>query len=451
MIMANKTIPHNLDAEEAAIGALLIGGDIGRITLLPSDFYSEATGLIYTAMLKLKDGGTAINQITVAEELDRAGNLAKAKGAAYLSHCIVQCPTDLDLEYYANIISRLSVSRQLISVAGKISDIGYESAPDVGQSLSRADDLLLGIRKRAAPSPIITPRDRAELLTDRYNTLFNAGGSVAVETGLRDIDRALGGGFYNGDFIILGARPSMGKTSLLQFIANQIGRYKTVLFCSGEMGVESLGDRDVAGLIGEPVWKVRTGNYDEGLYSKILGSLGELSESKVFYYKDTPLTAARILQAGTTMQLRHGLDFIVLDYIGMVDDEYGKNQYERIGYISRKLKQVAMQLGVPLLAAHQLNRMLEQRPDKRPELYDLRDSGRLEEDADVVLFLYREDYYYDKTEWLTAFPSGNNYYHDYPQGIVECIVAKQRQGQSNMSIKILFDKNHQTYRDLAMV
>jgi replicative DNA helicase len=150
------------------------------------------------------------------------------------------------------------------------------------------------------------------------------------------------------------------------------------------------------------------------------------------------------------MQLRHGLDFIVLDYIGMVDDDYGKNQYERIGYISRKLKQIAMTLNVPILAAHQLNRALEIRNDKRPELFDLRDSGRLEEDADVVLFLYREDYYFTAEEWAIEYPGGNNIYSTYPQGIVEVIVAKQRQGQSNMAIKVLYDKNHQVYQNLTM-
>ncbi len=448
--MENKIPPYSIEAEEAVIGSLLIGGDISGLSLIPSDFLCEALRWIYEAMLSLNDTATAINQVTVSEELERAGKLKKAGGSAYLSHCVSICPTHLDLEYYANIVGRLSVSRQLINVGGKISGLGYDAGVDINKTLACADDMLLEIRKRSAPSSIVTPKDRAELLMGRYDTLYNAGGTVAVETSLYDIDRALGGGFYNGDLVLLGARPSMGKTSLLQFIANRVGRDKKVLFCSGEMGIESLGDRDVAGLIGEPIWRVRTGNYTDELYGRIVGSIGGLAESNVYYYRDVPLTTSRILQAGTTMQLRHGLDFIVLDYIGMVDDDYGKNQYERIGYISRKLKQIAMTLNVPILAAHQLNRALEIRNDKRPELFDLRDSGRLEEDADVVLFIYREDYYFTAEEWAVEYPGGNNIYSTYPQGIVEVIVAKQRQGQSNMSIKVLYDKTRQVYQNLTM-
>lgn len=446
----NKLPPHDLEAEDATIGSLLIDGSaINNISLMPEDFYAEQDRWIYRACQSLTEREVSINQITVAQELAKDGKLEAVGGAAYLSHLISICPTSLDIVYYAEIVRRLAISRRLILAADGIAGIGYSANPDVSQALDRADEFLLDVRKHGVPSPVVTPRDRAELLSGRYARLYEAKQGMALKTGLYDLDNWLGGGLYNGDLTIIASRPSVGKTSLLQFIANCLSQTKNVLFCSGEMSVESISDRDVAGLIGEPIGAIRLGGYPDELYSKIVGqALGEISELKVYYYEDTPLTTAKVLQAGMAMKLRFGLGAVMVDYLGMLDDEYGRNAYERISYISRKLKQVARKLDVPFIIAHQLNRALEQRQDRRPQLFDLRESGRLEEDADVVLFLYREDYYYTKDEWVREFPGGNDHYQFYPEGIVEILIAKQRQGPANRIVKVLYNTKHQTYANL---
>lgn len=447
--MSEKIPPHDIDAEEATIGSLLIGGDLGELSLEPNDFYHEHLIYAYKACMSLNKRGTSINQITLAQELQKDGKLELVGGAAYLSHLISICPTHLDLPYYADIVQRLSISRRLIFSGQKIEDIGYKAEPDISKSMNQADELLLEVRKHGIPSPIISPRDRADLLMERYGKLYQEEQGVAIKTGLIDLNYHLGGGLYNGDFIIVGARPSVGKTSLLQFIANHVAKERAVLFCSAEMGVESLSDRDVAGLTGMSIGDIRRGGYTEEKYADIVRSLGEISERNVNFYHDTPLTTDKILQQGMAMKLRYGLGLVVVDYLGMLDDEYGRSSYDRVSYISRKLKQVANKLDVPLLVAHQLSRALEQRSDKRPQLFDLRESGRLEEDADIVLFLYRENYYYTQEDWEREYDKGNDNYSTFPENIVEVLIAKQRQGQSNLTVKVLFDKEHQVYRDLV--
>ena len=444
-----KIPPHDIDAEDAVLGSLLIGGEIETINLVPDDFYHEINSIIHQSCLSLNKMGTSINQITLAQELSRQGKLEVIGGVAYLSHLVAICATSLDLVHYAEIVHRLSISRRLIIGGETIRGIGYRAEPDISKALNDADDVILGVRKHGVPSPVITPKDRADILLNRYGRLYETEGGVAINTGLRDLDYSLGGGFYNGDLVILGARPSMGKTSILQFLSNHVAKTNKVLFCSAEMSVEGISDRDVAGSVGTSINSIRRGGYSEEMYGDILGSLGEISELQVYYYQDTPLTVEKILQQGIAMQLKYGLGMVVIDYLGMLDDDYGRNAYDRISYISRKLKQAARKLDVPFVVAHQLNRALEQRQDKRPQLFDLRESGRLEEDADEVIFLYREDYYYTREEWDREYASGNDDYEYYPEGIVEVIIAKQRQGQANLTIKTLFDLEHQVYRDLV--
>jgi len=440
----NKLPPHNPEAEEAVVGSLLIGGEIGDAShLVPDDFYTERNSFVFAACKSLSERSVSINQITAAEELDRMGKLEAVGGAAYLSHLIAECPTSMDLVYYAEIVQRTSVSRRLISAAGKIAEIGYRADPNLPKSLDKADEALLEVRKHGVPSPIVTPKDRALRMSDRYDELSARDRGVVISTGLIDLDYRLGGGFYDGDFILLGSRPSVGKTSLLQFLAKNIAEDRKVLFCSGEMSIESISDRDVAALTGVHISTIRLGNYPEDLHAKIADAWGQLSQREIYYYEDMPLTVAKVAQAANTMQLRYGLGVIIVDYIGMLDDEYGQGEYERISFISRRLKQLARKFNVPLIAAHQLNRALEAREDKRPQLYDLRGSGKLEEDADDVLFLYRDDYYYTAEEWADRYPDKK-----YPEGIVEILIAKQRQGEANRLVKVLYEPTHQAYLNL---
>jgi len=436
-----KQVPHNIDAEENVIGSLLIGGEKAtEIGLSPADFYSERNQVLFGACYALAEREVSTNQITVAQELATQKKLELVGGAAYLSHLIAVCATPLDLRYYADIVKRLSLYRQLIKAGGNITQIGYDAPTDVNRSLSTADDMLLEVRKQGAPSPIVTPDDRVTKLAERYTKLYSIEAGAATKSSLRDLDWQLGGGLYDGDMIILASRPGLGKTTFAQTIANNVGMTKKVLFCSVEMSVEGISDRDVAGLVGKPINVIRLGGYTPELYCDITGmALEYMRGLGVYYFKDYPMTTDKIRQAGIAMQLRYGLDLIVVDYLGLLDDEYGRSPYDRISYMSRKVKHIALSLNVPVLALHQLNRAVEEREDKRPQLFDLRESGRLEEDSDVVLFLYRDSYYkrYGEDE---AQPSDNS-------GVTEVIIAKQRQGQSNRIIKVWYDEKHQKYFD----
>lgn len=426
--------PHNLDAEENVIGSLLIDGTlIQGLSLEPGDFYHEANQLLFGGCKSLAERGVSINMITLAQELNEHGKLDTVGGAAFLSHLVSTCVTPFDCGYYAEIVQRLAASRGMIAAAGKIAELGYSQSADMASTLNQADELLLSLRKRGIPAQVITPEERAKVMTERYNKLRETEQGMATPTGLTDLDTAIGGGLYAGEMVILAARPGMGKTNFIMDIANHVGSSLPVLVCSAEMTVAGLTDREVAGTLGISTNSVRRGGYDADTWVKILGKgLSGVLKRKVYFYHQSPMTTAGIMQAATEVKLRHGLSLVIVDYLGLLDDDFGKSQYERVGYVSRKLKQITMTLDIPMLVAHQLNRALELREDKRPQLYDLRDSGKVEEDADLVLFLFRESYYQETTDSVT-----------------EILIAKQRQGEGHRVVKVSYDREHQRYCDLA--
>lgn len=433
----NLKLPHSIDAEEAVISSILIDGElIKSINLEADDFYFTQNGLIFSAMLRLKEKGTNPNEITVAQELQEMGKLSDVGGAAQLSLLISTCPTSLDCLDYAKIVKKLATFRSLIAAADQIAAMGYDSDKSPEEALAKADSLILKLRKQAGTTRIITPDERAQMLYERYERLYTMEKYTAISTGLADLDDILGGGLYPRELIVLGARPSVGKTSMLQSISNYIGQTQNVLFCSGEMGMEDLSDRDVAGQIGVSVDTIRQGNYGQELYQDILDiALPNISRLKVIHRrasKDFGFNTTNIYQEAYGLQSRYGLSLIVVDYLSLLTDKYGNNNNERVGYISRTLKLMAQELNVPILAAHQLNRGTEIREDKRPQLHDLRDSGNVEQDSDVVLFLYRESYYKDTDNCVT-----------------EVKLAKKRQGKSGKTIKVLWNENKQMYCNLT--
>lgn len=445
--------PHSIESEEAVIGSLLIDGTmIQSLTLTPDCFYHEINQCLYSACLSLKEKGTSINQITLAQELDERDKLEACGGAAYLSHLISITPTSMDCLHYAEIVQRLATFRGLIGAGEAIEKLGYSSNGNVDKALTKADDLLLNLRKHSgSSSSIVTPRERVEMMSELYADRASRENGAGLSTGLLDLDLILDGGLFEDDYILVAGRPSMGKTSLLRFISNNVAVTHNVLFCSAEMGIIGVSDRDVAAIAGVPIGAVRRGQYDEETNTKIMDALGQMDEMKVYFNRRVPLTTDGILQQAVSMQARYGLDLVTIDYLGILADDYGRSAYERISHISGKLKQMNQTLGVPILVGQQLNRDLEQRSEKRPVLPDLRESGRLEEDADVILFIYREDYYYkEQAEWDRAYPQGNDYYKSYPKGIVEIIMGKKRQGGTDIrGKKFLWDNDHQSYLHLA--
>jgi replicative DNA helicase len=421
-----KLLPYNLDAEEGVTGSLLLGGE-RNLDLEAGDFYSEQNRWIYEACQELD----VVDQITVAQKLDEKNLLEKVGGCAYLSHLISIVPTSLDIEHYAGIVKKLSVKRQLIGVADKIKEQAQDGG-DITELLSKADNMLLDLRRKASVNDIVSPEDRAKIAGERYTMLYEAEGGAAIPTGLKDLDRFLGGGLYP-ELIIVAGRPGMGKTAFLQTITNNMADNDLkVAFISAEMSKESLMDRDIAGAVGVPTQDIRRGAYSEKLYTDIIGRGLEKVQSRQIYTLDSsPITTAKILHFCLTVQARYGLDAVFVDYLGLLDDPCKENQNIRLGQMSRRLKIMSNTLSVPVIVAHQLSRGVEMRENKVPMMSDLRESGHIEEDADTILFLYRESYYKDTNDMTTMIK-----------------IAKQRQGEANLIVKTYFDKKSQSYKDL---
>ncbi len=424
--------PHDIAAEEALLASILVDEtQYDAVSVSDRDFYHEPHCFIWGAFKQLADSGTSINQITVADTLNRMGKLYFCGGVSYLSHLISICGSPFDAFFYAEIVKRGAIARQIIEAGRIIQKIGFSNPVDISAALSECDDKITNVRKCGIYSPIISPKVRASAQFDRYTEMQENQKTIGIGTGITALDRILGGGFYPGTLNIAAGRAGLGKTTFLSHVANEAcHKGITILFCSAEMDVDSITDREVAQHAGVPINRIRRGNYSQKLYEQIQEAIAGINDKPMWFYGDTPMTTDRILQHAIALKLRNGLGMLLIDYLGILDDQYGRNSYERITYISRQLKQMSRILQIPVVVAAQLNRESAKRDDKRPELSDLRDSGAIEQDADTVLMLHRDNYY---------DPSKEN------DDTVEIIVAKNRQGQSNRIVRARFDKVHQTY------
>jgi replicative DNA helicase len=428
--MADKLPPHDIDAEEAVIGSLLIDGKaiIQIINLLSQAefFYHERNQWLYGACLSLYQRDEAINQITLAQELDRQGKLEGCGGAAYLSHLVSIVPTSLDIEHYAQIVYRLGLSRRLIDAARQIENIGYEADPDIETSLSKAENVLLGLRTGSTPGEFVHIRQ----VLDRYFEIIPQPDQDQPEqithvmtrfTGLDD----LLGGLQQSDLIIVAARPSMGKTSLLLNIARNaaIEQGASVALFSLEMAREPLVLRLLSSESGVNLSHIRLGLHTEIEEKRVMDATGILSEANI-YIDDSPrLRIAEMRSKVRRLFYEKGVNLVMVDHLGLIDGQM-KDRVQEISHISRSLKGLARELNIPVIAVSQLSRASEWRADHKPQLSDLRDSGSIEQDADIVMFIYREEYYFPDREVWEAQHMGE----DYPEGLAEIIVAKHRNG-----------------------
>ncbi len=427
----DKLPPHDIDAEEAVIGSLLIdGAAIYKVSafLQAQDFYSEQNQWLYGACLSLSQRDEAINQITVAQELDRQQKLEACGGAAYLSHLISIVPTSLDIEHYAQIVYRLSVMRHLITAGRQIADIGYEASPDVDASLSQAEDILFRLRHGS-------PRDFVHIrqVLDKY---FETVTPPATERGYPEtipyvlsgftaLDEFLGG-FQRSDLIIIAGRPSMGKTSLALNVARNAAVDQEA--CVALFSLESAREPVVLRLLSSEsevnLRQVRLGLHTETEEKRIMDATGILSEAQI-YIDDTPqLRVVEMRSKARRLHYERGINLIIVDYLQLMQgDGRGENRVQEISFISRSLKGIARELNVPVLAISQLSRAAEFRASHKPQLSDLRESGSIEQDADVVLFIYRDEAYYPtRKEWEDTHPG-----ETYPPP-AEIIIAKHRNG-----------------------
>ena len=427
----DKLPPHDIDAEEAVIGSLLIEGTaIYKIAVFlnQSDFYSEQNQWLYGACLSLDQRNEAINQITVAQELDRQNKLEACGGAAYLSHLISVVPTSLDIEHYAQIVYRLSVMRHLINAASQIAVIGYEANPDVDASLSRAEDILFRLRHGQTPRDFVHIRQ----VLDKY---FEAAPSPATEegypeaipyvlSGFTGLDEFLGG-FQRSDLTIIAGRPSMGKTSLVLNIARNaaVEQRACVALFSLESAREPVVLRLLSSESGVNLRQVRLGLHSEQDEKRIMDATGILSEAPI-YIDDTPqLRIVEMRSKARRLHYERGINLIIVDYLQLMQgDGRGENRVQEVSFVSRSLKGMARELNVPVLAISQLSRAVEWRASHKPQLFDLRESGSIEQDADVVMFIYREELYTPEEEWKRDHPD-----EAYPPP-AEIIIAKHRNG-----------------------
>lgn len=432
MVDQEKLLPHDIEAEEALLGSLLIDPDaILKVvsTLKGVDFFDGMHADIYDACLALYQRSDAINQITVAHELMRLDRLERVGGAAYLSHLIGAVPTSLHAEYYGNIVERMSVMRKLIMAGARIAAIGYESGPDIDVSLSQAEDALFQVRMRENSRDFVSIRDVLGKYFDQAGRSDDGsvGGIAHVRTGYAGLDGLLGG-LQRSDLIVLAARPSIGKTTLALDIARRaaVQQKACVALFSLEMSAESVVQRMLAAQADVDFWQVRLGKFFEVEERKVMEAAGSLSEAAIFV-DDTPQAGTMTIRSkAKRLAFERQLDLVIVDYLQLIQGEGRKEtRVQELSQITRSLKLLARELDVPVIAVSQLSRAVEWRTSHLPQLADLRESGTIEQDADIVVFIYREDKYVTEEEW--------NRLHDimgepYPKGIADIIVAKHRNG-----------------------
>jgi len=428
-VNSDKLPPHDIDAEEAVIGSLLIDGSaIYKVTglLQQADFYSERNSLIYQACVSLYERNEAINQITLAQELAYKERLDTCGGAAYLSHLIAICPTSLDIEDYAQIVYRLSLMRRLITAADKIAAIGYKADPDVDTSLDKAEDALYQLRHGQSPRDFVHIRHVLEQYFESVaaTTETTKGPLPYVLSSFTGLDELLGG-FHRSDLVVIAGRPSHGKTSLgLNISRNAAVDYGAcVAFFSLEMSREEVVLRLLSSESEINSRRIRFDLLNEAEEKKVMTATGRLSEAPI-YIDDSPLIrVVEMRSKARRLYYERGLDLIVVDYLQLMqEDRRQDNRVLELGYICRSLKALARELNVPVIAISQLSRAIEWRASHKPQLSDLRESGNIEQDADVVIFVSREELYTGEEEWR-ALHEGEN----YPPP-AEVIIAKHRNG-----------------------
>lgn len=435
---AEKLLPHDIEAEESVLGSLLIDGDsFLRIAhfIKPEDFYREKNHLCFTACVNLFQRNEAIDQVTLARELGRTNQLEAVGGMAYLSHLVAITPTSTHAEHYAHLVARTSSMRRLVDAASRISAIGYQDTDDVETSLRQAEDILFKVRSGQVERGFIALRQIYDQYLEERAAIADPLAQVAVPllTSYPDLDELLGG-LQRSDMFILGARPGLGKSTLaLNISLSAAKRGATVGVFSLEMSREQLALRVLAADAEVDAHRLRLGLYTEAEEQRIIDSIGNLSELPV-YVDDTPFQGMVEMRGkARRLSLEHGLDLLVVDYLQLIQGRSrSENRVQEISEISRSLKGMARDLNVAVFTCSQLSRLVEGRPGHRPQLSDLRDSGSIEQDADVVLFIFREDVYYTEEEWDQHFPD-----RPYPKNIAEIILAKHRHGPTG-SVKLRF-------------
>lgn len=436
--------PQNLDAEASLLGSLLIDNDaFVKISdaIAADDFYDSRHKIIYGAMRALYDKHKPVDILTLSEQLKTTNDLDSIGGAGYLTELTNFVPTAANAENYAEIVSEKSTRRGLIKASQDIARIGFDEAKSLQELIEETETRLFEVSHKHVRQDVISLESVLEDSFERLDELHrNKGRLRGVSTGLTDLDKKIAG-LHPSDFIIVAARPSVGKTALMLNMALHIATHEkekgAVLVFSLEMGREQLADRLLAAEAGVDSWKLRTG---EGLsdedFERLSGAMGALAEAKLFIDDTSGMTVSDLRTRARRLHHENPLAVIIVDYLQLMSGGSRfasvSNRVQEISEISRNLKLLARELNVPILAASQLSRSVESRTPPIPQLADLRESGAIEQDADIVMFIYREDFYNPDTD---------------RQNITDILIKKHRNGPTG-KVELYFDMQHQRYRDL---
>lgn len=447
--MQDRVPPQNIEAEQSVLGAMLIEKEaIPKVMeiLRDTDFYREAHRVIFNAMLELYNKNEAVDMITVTEILKRDNKLEDVGGIAYVTSLANTVPTAANVTYHASIIEEKSILRQLVSVSTQIVSMGYEANDDVKNIIDSAESKILEISNRKKTADF-TPIN--EIVLDSFKSIEalmgNKNGLTGLPTGFEDLDN-LTSGLHGSDFIILAARPSMGKTAFALNVVQNVairaakkvgGAPKTVAFFSLEMSKEQLVQRMLCAEANIDSQRLRIGELRDEDWAMLINTADTLSSANIYIDDTAGITAMDMRSRARRLKAEHGLDLIVVDYLQLMQGSGKKNnsgdRQQEVSEISRSLKALARELDVPVIALSQLSRSVEARQVKRPMLSDLRESGSLEQDADIVAFLYREDYYNPETE---------------NKNITELIIAKHRNGPVD-TVNLFFHKQYTKFVGLS--
>lgn len=436
--MEQRIPPQNVEAEQAVLGAMLLSHDaviVAMEKLQSQDFYRDVHRIIFEAMEHLHRENKEIDVITLPDELKRMKKLDDVGGLEYVLNLPNLVGAAANIEYYANIVAEKALARNLISTCTELTTEAYDGQKETEALLDDAERRILQLSDTKNRGDFASVGAVVEVTLDKITKLYeNKAGLTGLPTGFRDLDR-MTSGLQPSDLILVAARPSMGKTAFTLNIAQNVGvrQHKTVAFFSLEMSQEQLVQRLLCQIAHIDSQKLRTGqlNSDEE-WTRLTDACDKLYESPI-YIDDTPgISVAEMRSKARRLKSEHGLDLIIVDYLQLMQGRNAESRQQEISEISRSLKALARELKVPLIALSQLSRSVESRQDKRPMLSDLRESGALEQDADIVSFLYREDYYDKETE---------------NQHITEVILAKHRNGPVG-SVKLYFKNEFTLFLNL---
>ena len=472
MNQPDRLPPHDLGAEQAVVGSLLIGGgDSEKAFSLvkASDFYGSVFGRIYDVLQELHTRSQAIDIATTSHELERKGMLDSIGGLAALNNLMMAVPTSVHLEHYARIVHNMAVLRRLIGVGGAIADIGFSADTEASDAISLAENILGKVASGYQTNEFVHIKDAIDKDLGVLENRDPTASSALIQTGLSNLDSHLGGGLHKSDMIVIAARPSVGKSMLALNIAlnsamsnatgdnAQVNIRNRVAIFSLEMSVEQIATRLLAAQSGIDQSKIRdfiaqvpghtfTDN-EEARFYDVVGFLGDLD----IYIDDTAFqTVSEMRGKARRLAAEKGLDLVIVDYMQLIDGGSNRleiNRAQLVSEISRQMKAMAKDLNIPVLALSQLNRAIEARSNRRPLLSDLRESGSIEQDADIVIFIHREDKTWTEEEWIKSHPKQNDV---YPKGRATLIIAKHRHGPiGEIHLAVRDEIGRFSYREFA--